>query len=142
MKVQIKKLHPEARMPTYATDGSGCFDFYAVERGYIHPNYHHVFNLGIAIQIPEDHVLLIFSRSGQGFAHDVRLSNCVGVVDSDYRGEIKVKLASDSNIHGYVVDPGDRIAQGLIIKFDKVTFELVDELDNTARGEGGFGSTN
>jgi len=88
--------------------------------------------------------MLIFSRSGHGFKNDARLANCVGVIDSDYRGEVAVKMTSDrqfSDAHALVVRNGDRIAQAMIIPFPKIKFEEVDELGSTERGTGGFGST-
>lgn len=87
--------------------------------------------------------MLVFSRSGHGFNYGVRLANCVGVIDSDYRGEVKVKLIHDTgagNGDYLSVSHGERIAQGLIIPIQKVSFEEVDALSETARGEGEFGS--
>lgn len=85
--------------------------------------------------------MFIFSRSGHGFKSDTRLSNCVGVIDSDYRGEVMVKLTCDSARSSLVVSNGDRIAQAVIIKYDQVEFEESDDLSETERGAGGFGST-
>lgn len=141
MKVGVKRLHPEAKVPQYATDGSACFDISTTTLAHIAPSDYQVFGTGLAFEIPEDHVMLIFSRSGHGFKNDVRLSNCVGVIDSDYRGELKVKLRSDAEEGYLTVNPGDRIAQGMIIKYDRVQFEEVSDLSSTDRGAGGFGST-
>lgn len=135
--VDIKLLDPDAKVPTYATDGSGCFDFYAINDGLV--NNTEIFPLGLAMSVPKGHVLAIFSRSGHGFNYDIRLSNCVGIIDSDYRDEIKVKLKADSGI-SMKVKKGDRIAQGCLIKVGKVEFNLTHELDTTKR-VGGFGST-
>ncbi len=139
MKIKLKKLSPDAKVPTYATGGSACFDLYSTNDG--HVGYHHpaAFGTGLAFEIPEGHVMLVFSRSGDGFKHGVRLSNCTGVIDSDYRGEVKVKLASDKE--GKFVDKGERIAQALVLPVETVFFEEVEELGSTERGEGGFGST-
>ncbi len=141
MKVKVKRLYESAKLPTYATDGSGCFDIYTMLNGDTEHNDPHTFSTGLAFEIPEDHVMLVFSRSGHGFKHDVRLSNCVGVIDSDYRGELKVKLACDKI--NWVLDfaAGDRVAQGMIIPIEKVEFEEVRELSETVRGTGGFGSS-
>ena len=138
--VKFKKLHPEARVPAYATPGSACFDIFSVERKWIRGGYSEIFETGIAFEIPENHVLMVFSRSGHGFKNDVRLGNCVGILDHDYRGELKVKLRSDGD-EDMFVDSGDRIAQGIIIPYPHVEFEEVDELSETDRGAGGFGST-
>lgn len=86
---------------------------------------------------------MLYSRSGMGFNYDVRLSNCVGVVDSDYRGEVMVKLIRDRQANGNVlyVKHHDRIAQGMIIPIPAVEFVTTDELSETARSHGGLGST-
>lgn len=141
MKVGLKLLTPQAKVPTYATDGSGAFDIYSTTEGVILPNSNNVFGTGCVFQIPKGYVMLIFSRSGHGFGHDIRLGNCVGVIDSDYRGEVKVKLTSDSNFKAMKVHKGDRIAQGIILPYEIVEFEELPYVDETERGEGGFGST-
>lgn len=141
MKVNVKRLYDSAILPTYATDGSGCFDIYTMLNGDTDYNEPHTYSTGLAFEIPEDHVMLVFSRSGHGFKNDVRLSNCVGVIDSDYRGELKVKLTCDKIGWGLEVNAGERIAQGMIIPVQKVYFEEVSELSETERGEGGFGSS-
>lgn len=142
MKIKVKKLYPDAQLPTYATDGSAAFDIYAYMPGKeaVHVMGYDTFETGLAFEIPEGHVMLIYSRSGHGFNHNVRLSNSVGVIDSDYRACIKVKLTADtfSQLH---VNHGDRIAQGIIMPYPKVEFEEVDSLSETVRGTGGFGST-
>lgn len=141
MKVKVKRLYDSAILPTYATDGSGCFDIYTMLNGDTDYNEPHTYSTGLAFEVPEDHVMLIFSRSGHGFKNDVRLSNCVGVIDSDYRGELKVKLICDKIGWGLEVNAGDRIAQGMIIPVAKVSFEEVGELSDTERGTKGFGSS-
>ncbi len=141
MELKVKKLHPDAQLPEYATDGSGCFDIRTIEQGAVLPDRDRTFRTGLAVEIPEGHVMLIFSRSGHGFKNDTRLSNCVGVIDSDYRGQIQVKLRCDSEYGGILVDAGDRIAQAIILPFPRVSFVEVDELSDTERGTGGFGST-
>lgn len=140
MQVNIKLLYYWATMPTYATDGSGCFDISTTTSGTIAPNDSKVFDTGLAFEIPEGHVMLVFSRSGHGFKHDTRLANCVGIIDSDFRGELKIKLRNDGDTP-LTVESGDRIAQGMIIPVPTVRFNPVDELSDTARGAGGFGST-
>lgn len=139
MKVKIKKLHPNALMPQYGSDGAACFDLHCVTGAFV-TNYA-VFRTGLAFEIPEGHVMLVFSRSGHGFNSDTRLANCVGVIDHDYRGEVMVKLRCDSNMNSLSVKPGDRIAQAMIIPYPKVEFDWAEELSDTDRGAGGFGST-
>ena len=85
--------------------------------------------------------MLVFSRSGHGFKNNVRLANCVGVIDSDYRGEVMVKLVYDGFTSNLLVRNGDRIAQAMLVPAQQVTFEVVEELNTTERGTKGFGST-
>lgn len=152
MNLKLKKLHPEALLPVYATDGAACFDLHALGSDWhpsaqqygmpVHPGSSQVFRTGLAFEIPEGHAMLVFSRSGHGFNHDIRLANCVGVIDSDYRGEVKVKLVGDgAHGTGLKVLPGDRIAQALVLPVSRVTLVDADALSETERGEGGFGST-
>lgn len=155
MQVKVKKLYPNALLPKYATDGSGCFDLSACavqHEKFVPAQIEHdspvVCNTGLSFEIPEGHVMLLFGRSGHAFKHGIRLANCVGVIDSDYRGEVKIKLAKDDHWNDHLehaeikfIEPGERIAQGLIIPIPRVEFVEVDALSDTARGEGGFGST-
>lgn len=155
MEIKIKKLHPDAIIPKYATPGAACFDLHALaaKTTPLFPGEKLTFRTGLAFEIPSDHVMLVFSRSGHGFKSDIRLANCVGVIDSDYRGEVAVKLVSDDQTFGRSLfgafedksilqfSPGDRIAQAMIIPVQQVSFLEVDELSETERGTGGFGST-
>jgi dUTP pyrophosphatase len=140
VNVKIKKLHEDAIIPTYATPGSACFDIYALSGGFVSHDNPTTIQTGLAFEIPENHVMLVFSRSGHGFKYGVHLANCTGIIDSDYRGELMVKLAADGN-GGLSVAVGDRVAQAMIIPYEQVSFELVDELSSTERGAGGFGSS-
>lgn len=131
--------------PKYATDGSGCFDIFSIEQDTVGlSNQTRVFRTGLIPEVPEGWVLLLFSRSGHGFKHDVRLANCVGVIDSDYRGEMKVKLTADSCGH-FTVNNGDAICQGLLVEASKWEIQLILDdavkLSETGRGANGFGST-
>lgn len=140
MNINIKKLVPEAKEPTYATDGSGCFDLYGLTDGVVFDGRPLKCSTGLAFEIPMGLVMEVFSRSGDGFNHDVRLANCVGIIDSDYRGELFVKLTGDSG-KPFGVKAGERIAQAKLVESPRCTFNVVDELSSTARGEGGLGST-
>ena len=151
MNIKIKKLHPKAIVPTYATDGSACFDLYAatvVNASRIGQFLSHgspvTCGTGLAFEVPEGWAMMVYSRSGHGFKHNTRLANCVGVIDSDYRDEVKVKLTMDAgDLNPEVelwVEQGDRIAQAMLIPIERVSFEIVDELSKTKR-TGGFGST-
>lgn len=146
LPLKIKKLHPAAMLPTYATPGAACFDLYALPEKdsavSVMAGLPATIPTGLAFEVPEGHVMLIFSRSGHGFNNDTRLANCVGVIDSDYRGEVKVKLTRDQSPTSYTIfKHGDRIAQAMVIPLPKVAFEVVEELSDTQRGNGGFGST-
>ena len=146
MQINIKQLSPLAKMPTYATDGSGWFDLYSINTlpRLVQEGHPVVFDTGLAFEIPPGYGMFILSRSGHGFNFDTRLANCVGCIDSDYRGEIKVKLTCDVERDEGMpmsVMPGDRIAQACILPIPRVSFEFVDELGETARGKGVFGST-
>lgn len=141
MKLKIQKLHPAASLPQYATAGAACFDLQAIEPGEVGAcGGTHAFRTGLAFEVPAGHVMMVFSRSGHGFNHRISLVNCVGVIDSDYRGEVQVKLRNDSPI-AYSFEPGDRIAQAMIVAVPALELELSDHLTETQRGTGGFGST-
>jgi len=152
MKIKIQKLHENAVTPTYAHAGDACFDLTAcsVDGLYIVPSpisggESVVCGTGLAFEVPEGHAMLVFSRSGHGFKHGIRLANAVGVVDAGFSGEVMVKLTCDD--HPYddtppqLIRPGDRIAQAMIIPVKSVEFEVVEQLSLTERGTGGFGST-
>lgn len=137
MKVKIKKLHEDAVVPSYSKPGDAGLDLTAVTvdegvGGYF------VINTQLAVEIPEGYVGLVFPRSGIYKRHS-RLCNSVGVIDSGYRGPIK--LVVDTEWHEYRYKPGDRVGQLVIIPYPQVEFEEVTSLSESARGEGGFGST-
>ncbi len=147
MELLIKKLSdkigdtiPE---PYYATAGSAAMDLHACmdEPVTLEPLGRALIPTGLAIALPSaEYVALIFARSGLATKHGITLSNSVGVIDSDYRGEVKVGLVNLSN-ESYTIAPGDRIAQLAVMPVTKANTVFVDELPETARGEGGFGST-
>lgn len=145
VNVKIKKIHPSAIIPMYQTDGAACFDLHSVNGSYcVEEGNPQVIGTGLCFELPKDHVMLVFSRSGSAFKNDTRLSNCVGVIDSDYRGEVKIKLTRDNSETDHMyINTGERIAQAMIIKLPQVVLmEVVDEeLSETNRGNGGFGST-
>ena len=153
LHINIKKTHPDAIIPAYANPGDACFDLHCIHGALMGPNENWSpeakgraveFRTGLAFEIPRGFAMLIYSRSGHGFNHGVRLSNCVGVIDSGYRGEVKVKLhiEVDGPDRHYGVMAGDRIAQAMILPVPMVAaFRVVDALSETERGEGGFGSS-
>lgn len=139
MKLRIQKLHPEAQVPTYAHLHDACFDLYSTDAGPVDEPT--TFGTGLAFEIPVGYMMLIFSRSGHGFNHAVRLSNCVGVIDSGYRKQVKVRLTPDDDSSELLhVKVGDRIAQACVLPVGMTTFELVYNLSPTDRGAG-FGSS-
>lgn len=140
--LKMKRLHSDAITPTYATSGSACFDLYSTESVTLSPSFPRgVVGTGWAFEIPEGWCLKIYSRSGHGFNHNVRLSNCVGVIDSDYRGEVKVKLICDTGSALVMFKKGERVAQAMLERVEQVGFEEVGELGESVRGIGGFGSS-
>lgn len=141
--LKIKKLRENARIPFRATPGSAGMDLYACidEAVTIQPQKIAVIPTGIAIGLESaDYVALIYARSGLAIKHGIAPANCVGVVDSDYRGEVCVGLLNQTDL-AFTVQPGDRIAQMVIAPVELPSIEVVDKLDDTARGAGGFGST-
>ncbi len=143
MELKIKKLRENAVIPTKATSGSAGFDLYAAieESVKIPAGGNAVISTGIAIALPSDgYVALIFPRSGLSVKHGIGMLNSVGVIDSDYRGELSVGLINQFKTP-YTIEPGERIAQLLLMPIASAQLLVVDELDNTIRGEKGFGST-
>ena len=142
-KVRIKKLNENATVPARATEGSAGADLYAVcESDFIEipPHETVLVHTGFAFEIPDGFVGLVFARSSLGTKRGLAPANKVGVIDSDYRGEVMVSLHNHSNTLQRI-DNGERIAQIVIVPFLKADFVLSDELDDTERGAGGFGST-
>lgn len=145
MQVKIKKLHPDAVVPKYATPGAACFDLVALDDGAPHPKdpYAAIYRTGLAFEVPPGWVMEVHSRSGHGFIEAIRLSNCTGEIDSDYRGEVMVTLRWDGDLELRSPAPrkGDRIAQAKLVRAEQCELVEVDELTYTERGTGGFGST-
>lgn len=143
MELKIKLLRSGASLPVRASDGAAAYDIRALLDCDItvDPGCRELIPTGIAIELPgPDYAALLYSRSGSGIKYGVSLSNSVGVIDSDYRGEIRVGLIN----HGaspFTVHNGDRIAQMMIVPIMLPELKVVDTLEESARGEGGFGST-
>lgn len=147
MELKFKAIHPkigrEIPLPQFATPGSAAMDLRACLDGPVtlQAGVRAVIPTGLAMALPSaDYVALVFARSGLGIKKGVCLSNGVGVIDSDYRGEIAVGLVNLSG-EDYTVQPGDRIAQLMVVPVVQPTVTLADELDETDRGSGGLGST-
>ena len=147
MNLKIKALSPkigrEIPTPFYATGGAAAMDLHAcIDQAVSIPaGGRAVIPTGIAIALPSaDYVALIFARSGLGVKHGIAPANCAGVIDSDYRGELLVGLQNSSDV-AYTIQPADRIAQLMITPVIQAQIQMVEELDDTTRGAGGFGST-
>ena len=141
-KENIKRLSEDAKLPTYGTDCAAGADLYACssEKISFNPGETKLIKTGIALEVPEGYAGLIYARSGLASKRGLAPANKVGVVDSDYRGEVMVALHNHTN-EVKEIDPYERIAQLVIAPYLKAEFNEVDELDETIRGEGGFGST-
>ena len=140
MKIQL--LTTSAKVPTRGSDEAAGYDLYAdvQEVISIEPNETKLIPTGISIALPKGTFGGIYARSGLALKQGLRPANCVGVIDSDYRGPIGVALHNDSGVVREI-NPGDRIAQLIIQKYVSEEFEVVNTLDETERGSGGFGST-
>lgn len=138
MIVKIKKLHPDAVIPSYAHETDAGMDLTAIGTT-IHGGTV-VYNTGLSIEIPEGYVGLIFPRSSIR-KYELRLTNSVGVIDSGFRGQIQVVFRTDHSSYPIKYNTGDRIAQLIIIPYPKIEFEEVQELEESTRGEKGFGSS-
>lgn len=141
MKVKIKKLHENAVIPKYAKAGDAGLDLTATSKTWNPDAKAYVYGTGLAVEIPEGYVGLIFPRSSN-YKKDVFMTNSVGVIDSGFRGEILVCFKDrDEGKKHYPYEVGDRIAQLIILPYPTVEFEEADELSETERGAGGHGST-
>ncbi len=142
-EIQIKKLIDSAKIPTYGTEYSAGADLYAlIDEGsvVIAPGETKMIGTGLAFSIPEGLVGLVVARSSLGTKRGLAPANKVGVIDSDYRGEVRVVLHNHGSV-AQTVESGERIAQMLFVPYYSADFSVVDELDETVRGAGGFGST-
>ena len=141
-KMKIKKLNERAIIPTYGTEFAAGADLYSCEENEIKiaAGETRIIHTGIAMEIPQGYVGLIYARSGLSTKRGLAPANKVGVIDADYRGEIMVALYNQSGAE-QTVGIGERVAQIVFTRYDMAEFEVVDELDSTERGEGGFGST-
>ena len=167
MKIRIKKLDERAKIPTRGSDYAAGYDLYALEKADVYAGKTTFVHTGIAVEISEGYFGAIYARSGLACKHGIRPANCVGIIDSDYRGEVMIALHFDkesvvmkqvpvpgvayrnvtqsqatyNDDTSFTVESGDRVAQLIIQKFEEVEFEEVEELEDSSRGEGGFGSS-
>lgn len=143
MRINIKRIRDDAIVPTRGSEKAAGYDLYASglsEPTAIHPAATVKIGTGWAMEIPDGYCGLLYARSGLATKQGLRPANCVGVIDSDYRGEIAVGIHNDSNFIR-TIENGDRIAQIVITPYLDADYVVTEELSDTARGEGGFGST-
>ena len=139
--MNIKKISDKAILPTYGSENAAGMDMYSIETVTIDPGQTVMVHTGICMEIPDGYFGALYPRSGLATKRGLRLANCVGVIDSDYRGEVVVALHNDSTVP-QVVQDGDRVAQLIISPYARpLALSEVDELSNTSRGVGGFGHT-
>ena len=139
--VKFKRIHPEAQIPFKATQGSAGYDLTIIHEQTVYPfNIPNLVHTGVCVEIPQGYVGKIYLRSSIGAKSKIRLSNQVGIIDSDYRGEVLLPLENISRSPITLVK-GTKVAQLIIEHLPDVTFEEVEELSTTERGVGGFGST-
>ncbi|MEK7452863.1 MAG: dUTP diphosphatase [Patescibacteria group bacterium] len=138
MKIKFQKILSDAKIPSFAQSGDAGMDLYSSESLDIYPGEIKAVSIGVKMEIPEGYVALIWDKSGLALKSGVKTMG--GVIDSGYRGEIKVIITNLSK-EVLKVEKGNKIAQMLIQKFESPEIEIVEELSNTKRGDGGFGST-
>ncbi|HEX8646793.1 MAG TPA: dUTP diphosphatase [Thermoleophilaceae bacterium] len=141
MTLRFTRLSPEAQAPAQAHPGDAGYDLFASEAAVLGPGQRASVGTGIAVAIPEGCAGLVLPRSGLARKHGIGLANAPGLIDSGYRGELRVLLLNADRDEEFSVGVGDRIAQLLLVRYESGPVEEVEELDATARGEGGFGST-
>jgi len=140
LNIQIKTLDKNAVVPTYGSEGAAAADLYAINDYFIEAGASIPVHTGIAMAIPKGYAGHIYARSGLSCKEGLAPANKVGVIDSDYRGEIIVMLHNHDSVERFV-KAGQRVAQIEFVEVCQASFNVVDELDDTARGNGGFGST-
>ena len=141
ISIPVKRLDDELEMPAYAYVGDAGLDLRSTEDAVLQPFERRIIPCGIALAIPRGHAGFVLPRSGLAAKHGVSIVNAPGLIDSDYRGEIKVILINLDANESFVVSRGDRIAQLVVLEVPPVDLVEVEQLDETIRGAGGFGSS-
>lgn len=139
LDIKIKKLNKNVQLPKQGTQGAAGIDFYLPQPVRFWPKHSKKVPLGVAVEIPEGYVMLLIPRSST-WKTPLRMPNSVGVIDSDYRGEV-CALLRNTSIFATKADIGERLVQGVIVPVPSIQIKEVDELSETSRGVGGFGST-
>jgi dUTP pyrophosphatase len=142
MEVKIVRLRPDATLPSYQTSGAAAMDIAAAldEPVTLAPGERTVIPTGFAIELPVGYEAQVRARSGLSLKHGITLANGIGTIDADYRGEVGVILANMSS-EPFVVEPGMRIAQMVVARYEQIAWQEVKVLTDTERGAGGYGST-
>jgi len=138
IKLGVMRTEPTAIIPEFQTDGAACFDLVAVNTTPSGSGF--IYGTGLVFDIPSGYHIKLYSRSGHGFKHGLRLCNSTGIIDADYRGELKVKLVCDEE-NAVWPQPGERIAQAMLVKNVDTLLVEIDDVTETQRGDQGFGST-
>jgi dUTP pyrophosphatase len=141
MTLRVRRLDPRATLPTRAYPGDAGLDLYALEEGVLAPGERESVRTGIAVEIPEGQAGLVLARSGLAARHGIALVNAPGLIDSGYRGEVRVLLLNTDRVAPFTISPGDRIAQLVLVTVETPPVEEVEELAVSERGSGGFGSS-
>ena len=141
IEIPVTRLRDDATLPTRAYPGDAGLDLVACERHELAPGERAMVGTGIAVAIPDGHAGLVTPRSGLAAKHGITIVNTPGLVDSGYRGELRVILHNTDTTEPFVVEPGMRIAQLVVIAVPEATLREVDALPDSERGEGGFGSS-
>lgn len=141
MTLRVRRLVPHARLPAHAHDGDAGYDLHAIEDVTLEPGRRALVATGIAVEIPDGHAGLVLPRSGTAVRHGIALVNAPGLIDSGYRGELKVLLLNTDHAEPFRVDAGDRVAQLVLVRVETPAVEEVADLAASARGDGGFGSS-
>jgi dUTP pyrophosphatase len=139
--LRFRRLSAAARPPAHAHEGDAGYDLHSAESVEIAPGERASVGTGIAVAIPDGHAGLVVPRSGLAARHGISLVNAPGLIDSGYRGELRVLLLNTDRTEPFAIEPGDRIAQLVLVAVETGDVEEVAELDETVRGVGGFGST-
>jgi len=141
IEIPVTRLREDATLPTRAYPGDAGLDLVACERHELGPGERALVGTGIAVAIPEGHAGLVTPRSGLAAKHGITIVNTPGLVDSGYRGELRIILLNTDDEHAFTIEPGMRIAQLVILPVPPVELQLVDELPESERGDRGFGSS-
>ncbi|MFL5845250.1 MAG: dUTP diphosphatase [Solirubrobacteraceae bacterium] len=141
MRLRVQRLHEAATLPTHAHEGDAGYDLYATEAAELAPGERAIVGTGIAIEVSNGHAALVLPRSGTAAKHGISVVNAPGLIDSGYRGEIRVILINTDRSEPFSVAVGDRIAQLVLVRVETPPVEEVSSLNESARGDGGFGSS-